>query len=215
MCPEGGDVEQRGALAWRQCDRVHIPAELGERAVEVSGEQLGAAALGARDDLEDGAMLRCHAPCFPQYPLRPEARTRVVTTTLRVLHLIKGLGRGGAERLVVDQVTLGDRADIAYEVAYLLPWKDAFVDDLASLAPVHCLGARGAYDLRWVRRFTRLVRERQIDVVHIHSPYVAGIARLALRARRSPVRTAYTMHNRAESHRWLSRWLDSHTRRFD
>jgi glycosyltransferase involved in cell wall biosynthesis len=125
--------------------------------------------------------------------------------------LIKGLGRGGAERLVVDQVTLGDRDAFEYEVAYLLPWKDALVADLAGIAPVHCLGARSDLDPRWALRLRRLVHKREIDLVHIHSPYVAGVARLVLRATRARVRLAYTLHNRSEAHRPLSRWIDERT----
>ncbi len=135
-----------------------------------------------------------------------------MTKSLRVLHLIKGLGRGGAERLVVDQVTFGDRTAFAYEIAYLLLWKDALVAEAeAAGASVHCLNTHVERDLRWALRLRRLVRERNIDVVHVHSPYVAGIARLALRASRRRVCIAYTLHNRADSHRRSTRLLDTRT----
>ena len=69
----------------------------------------------------------------------------------RVLWLAKGLGRGGAERLIVDAAALLDRDRYDVEVAYLLPWKDALVPDLTDAGvPVHCLGQTSAYDLRWV-----------------------------------------------------------------
>jgi glycosyltransferase involved in cell wall biosynthesis len=90
----------------------------------------------------------------------------------RILYLAKGLGRGGAEQIVLGSVRHGDRSRFRYEVAYLLPWKDALVADLESTgAAVHCLdGARGP---GWMRRLSRLVRERGIDLVHAHSPFVA------------------------------------------
>jgi glycosyltransferase involved in cell wall biosynthesis len=110
----------------------------------------------------------------------------------RVLILIKGLGRGGAEQLLVNAATYRDAAEFDYEVAYLLPWKDALVRDLevAGLA-VGCLdGARG---VAWIRRLRALVEHRRIDLVHIHSPYPAIGARIGLQGCR--VRLVCTEHN--------------------
>ncbi|MBN2622847.1 MAG: hypothetical protein JXA83_05755, partial [Acidimicrobiales bacterium] len=55
------------------------------------------------------------------------ARRRV-----RVLMLTKGLGRGGTERLIVGAARHLDRTQFDLDVAYLLPWKDAFVADVAA-----------------------------------------------------------------------------------
>jgi hypothetical protein len=46
---------------------------------------------------------------------------------IRVLLLIKGLGVGGAERLLERAVPYFDRDRYDYRVAYFLPWKDALV----------------------------------------------------------------------------------------
>ena len=46
--------------------------------------------------------------------------------------LTKGLGRGGAERLIVGAARLIDRERFDLDVAYLLPWKDAFAADVAA-----------------------------------------------------------------------------------
>lgn len=109
----------------------------------------------------------------------------------RVLLAIKGLGRGGAEQLVLSYARHLDRARYEVEVAYLLPWKDALVTELQSEGvAVHCLG--GSVEFGWVTRLKRLVRERRIDLTHVHSPYVAIGARLAL-SRRMPL--VYTEHN--------------------
>lgn len=132
-------------------------------------------------------------------------------TPVRVLWLIKGLGPGGAERLLVslaDALT-DDHHDEAHgsarlelHVAYLLPWKQHLVPELeAAGVPVHLLSATGrAWDLRWVLRLHRLVRRLGIDAVHSHSPLSAAFARVALRTlgRRRP-RHVYTEHNT-----WLS-----------
>ena len=49
----------------------------------------------------------------------------------RVLVLIKGLGIGGAERLIAEGAGYWDRESIDYRVAYFLPWKDQLVGEIA------------------------------------------------------------------------------------
>lgn len=108
---------------------------------------------------------------------------------LRILWLIKGLDAGGAELLLSMTARVRDRRAFDYEAAYLLPWKAGLVRDLeAQGVTVHCLDGGREWDLRWAARLRRLVRERRFDIVHVHSPYVAGIARLALRSLRPAVR---------------------------
>jgi glycosyltransferase involved in cell wall biosynthesis len=108
-----------------------------------------------------------------------------------VLILIKGLGRGGAEQLLASGVPYLDRERYRYQFAYLLPWKDSLVAELAGAGlPVHCLdGARGA---GWVGRLRSLVRREGIELVHAHSPVAAAGARVAAGRR---TRVVYTEHN--------------------
>jgi glycosyltransferase involved in cell wall biosynthesis len=122
----------------------------------------------------------------------------------RILWLTKGLGRGGAERLLVSLAKRLDRSCFHLEVAYVLPWKDALVPDLESLGtPVHCLGGTRAFDLRWIRRLRSLVRQGRFDIVHTHMPYVAVGAR---RLRRPPM--IHTEHNTWATYRPLTRWAN-------
>lgn len=135
-------------------------------------------------------------------PTRSEA-----SRPIRVLLLIKGLGRGGAEQLLVNAVERGDRDRFEYHVAYLLPWKDAFVEELEALGvPVTCLDG-GGRTLAWVGRLRRLVRDRGIDIVHVHSPYVAAAARLGL-PRRGPVLVT-TEHNVWERYHRATYWSNA------
>lgn len=116
----------------------------------------------------------------------------------RVLWLVKGLGPGGAEQLLVSAATVGDRERFAYEAAYLVPAKDHLVPALERRGVlVHCLAARRPLDLRWTARLRRLLVERRFDVVHLHSPLVAGLARPVVRSLPAARRPAVvsTEHN--------------------
>jgi glycosyltransferase involved in cell wall biosynthesis len=126
---------------------------------------------------------------------------------IRVLLLIKGLGRGGAEQLVVNAVEYGDGARFEYQVAYLLPWKDAFVADLHALGVMTtCLD--GAKGVAWLVRLRRLIRDQGIDVVHVHSPYAASFARCSL-PRSLPMVT--TEHNVWPRYHRATYWANATT----
>jgi glycosyltransferase involved in cell wall biosynthesis len=131
---------------------------------------------------------------------------RECSPSIRVLWLTKGLGRGGAERLVVSAAKRLDRSHFELEVAYLLPWKDALVPDLERLAvPVHCLSASHALDVRWISRLRRLVRQLKIDLVHTHMPYAALGAR-TISSPRLPI--IHTEHNTWQTYRVATRWAN-------
>ena len=111
--------------------------------------------------------------------------------------LTKGLGRGGTERLLAGTVRHLDRARFAAEVAYLLPWKDAFVGEVeAAGVPVECLDARRPTSVAWLGKLRRLVRDHEIDLVHTHMPVPAALARLALPRHTAFVHTEHNMWGR-------------------
>jgi glycosyltransferase involved in cell wall biosynthesis len=121
----------------------------------------------------------------------------------RVLYLIKALGRGGAEQLLVNAARYLDTAEFDYEVAYILPELNTLVPDLERLGlPTHCLGGtqRGV----WLSRLRALVRERRARIVHVHSPYAAVGARVVLKRPGGP-RLIYTEHNVWESYHPMTR----------
>ncbi len=131
-----------------------------------------------------------------------------IRARLRVLWLIKGLGPGGAERLLVHQAA--NRGDVDYQTVYLVPAKDQLVPELEALGvPCTCLGHGGNADLRWLARLRSVVRDQRIDLVHVHSPWPAGPARLSIRALgpRRP-RIVYTEHNRWAQYATATRWAN-------
>jgi glycosyltransferase involved in cell wall biosynthesis len=137
---------------------------------------------------------------------------------IRVLWLTKGLGPGGAERLLVSFAAHADRERFDLRAAYLLPWKDHLVSELAGLGvPTVCLAGPRELDPRWVFRLRKLVRAAKIDVVHVHSPLVAAVTRPALKAlpRRHRPAVMGTEHNLWSSHHPLTRWANRLTLRLE
>jgi len=130
-----------------------------------------------------------------------------------VLWLIKGLGPGGAERLLVTAAASHDRSQFDLHVAYLLPWKNQLVTELETLGvPCTCLEVHDERDLRWTGRLRRLLHDRPFDILHIHSPYAAGFARLVARSmpKAERPRLLTTEHNPWSTYRrptWLANAL--------
>jgi glycosyltransferase involved in cell wall biosynthesis len=118
-----------------------------------------------------------------------------------VLVLIKGLGIGGAEKLISEGARHWDRSHFDYRVAYVLPWKNQLVADIETLGiPVKCLGTRRGLTPPVAWRLRRLIRDSGAVVVHAHLPTAGILARLV-----SPVPVVYTEHNLAHSYRWATR----------
>ncbi len=133
-----------------------------------------------------------------------------MSSRTRVLWLAKGLGRGGAERLLADCARYRARDQYDIEVAYVLPWKDALRPELEKLdIRVHCLDGGRAWDPRWVLRLRRLVRKGRYDIVHTHMPIPAVAARLVL-GRHRPV-LVHTEHNVWPRYHWATRWANAAT----
>ncbi len=127
-----------------------------------------------------------------------------------MLWVIKCLGYGGAERLLVDMVAAGDRSRFEYEVAYVLRDKNALVPFIESEGtPVHSLGAVHDADLRWMRSLRRLLLRGSYDVVHFHLPYTAALGQLVVAALPKDSRpgVVYTEHSLWDRSPWISKAL--------
>ena len=127
-------------------------------------------------------------------------------SSVRVLWLAKGLGRGGAEMLLLSLARAMDRSRIEIEVAYRLPQKTALVEPLeAAGVRTHCLGAGGAH---WTVRLRQLLAEQRYDVVHSHAPLVGAAARAM--APRGTV-LLHTEHNTWDRYHPATRWVNGAT----
>jgi glycosyltransferase involved in cell wall biosynthesis len=135
-----------------------------------------------------------------------------------VLWLIKGLGAGGAERLLVEQARFGDTALAQPEIAYLFGHKQALLGEFtAAGVPCRCLGARRSWDPRWLWQLRRLCRSEHFALIHSHSPITTIGARIVLRSlpRSRRPRLVTTEHNVWGSHARPTRLADEITAKAD
>jgi len=121
-----------------------------------------------------------------------------------ICHLIKGLGRGGAESLL-PQAIRSTRGNATFSVGYFLPHKDALVSELRrEETGVRCFDAssNGAI-LGSIPKVARWLAEEKADLVHAHLPVAGIVARFAGRLAGIPV--VYTEHNLQQRYHPLTR----------
>jgi glycosyltransferase involved in cell wall biosynthesis len=126
----------------------------------------------------------------------------------RVLWLIAGLERGGAERLLCG---LAERiaGRFAVEVAHVTGPRAPLAARLRDAGvAVHDLGAARTASPGWLSRCSRLVARRGFDVVHTHSPLAAAMARAAVG--RGPA-FVHTEHSPWRQHHRATRWANALT----
>ena len=124
---------------------------------------------------------------------------------VKVLHVIKSLGRGGAERLLIETMRLHNKSVFEFHCVYFLPWKNHLVSELeAEGCNVCCLSASN--NLRLLLRVISLsnyIKRNEIDVIHAHLPWSGVVARLAGKVAGVPV--IYSEHNKQERYHMLTR----------
>lgn len=144
---------------------------------------------------------------FPHSPDEPSEDSQV----LRVLHLVKGLGPGGAERLLVNQLETGSPS-IQYAVARVVGGKHHLVAEIESTGAEALVIGGGRF---WPLGLRTLIRRWSPDIVHAHSPILAGVARLLRASGQIDAKLVTTEHNRWPRHHRLTRTFNRRTARFD
>ena len=130
---------------------------------------------------------------------------------MRVLHVITGINRGGAENHLLDLVRHQRARGFAVTVAYLREchyWAAA-LRELG--AEVQHLGLRFYGDLRPLVKLRRVIGSGGFDLVHAHLPPAELYARLALLGAQA-LPLLITKHNEERfcalpGHRLLGRWV--------
>lgn len=130
---------------------------------------------------------------------------------IRVLHIIKSLGRGGAEMLLPETLKLHDKSKFSFHYIYFLPWKNQMVEYIvAAGGTVTCFPADN--NIKIIMQY-KLVSEyckiNEINLIHCHLPWSGFLGRLIFRNLKIPV--IYTEHNIQEKYHFATKNLNKIT----
>lgn len=127
---------------------------------------------------------------------------------VKVLHIIKSLGRGGAETLLQEVLLEHDAEKFEFHFIYFLPWKNQMVAGIESNGgKVTLMHARN--NIQIMRKLSEVIdyiRKHQINLVHAHLPWAGFLARLIHRRINIPL--IYTEHNIQQRYHWVTRTLN-------
>jgi len=134
-----------------------------------------------------------------------------LSQTVKVLHIIKSLGRGGAEMLLPETLKLHDQSRFEFHYIYFLPWKDQLVKDIENAGgKVTCLPAKNNLSiLKQVGNIIKYVREHQIDLIHAHLPWAGFVSRFV--HRKTGISVVYSEHNMQERYHFATKYLNKFT----
>ena len=126
----------------------------------------------------------------------------------KVLHIIKSLGRGGAEMLLPETLKLHDRSQFDFHYIYFLPWKNQMVEAINDQGgKVTCLAASN--NLKLIAKYKEVIRYckvNDIDLIHCHLPWAGFMGRLVHKQTGIPV--IYTEHNMQERYHIITKLLN-------
>lgn len=137
----------------------------------------------------------------------------------RVSAVIKSLGPGGSERLLLEFARVASESGVGLSVISLLSQKQHLIPAIEQAGvPVSCVGVTSLKNAVWLPRLLRALRASRPEVIHVHSPALAPAVRLAAHLRllglRRP-RVVTTEHNRWSAYHPISRWLNAATALLD
>lgn len=119
-------------------------------------------------------------------------------TKIKILHIIKSLGRGGAEMLLPETLKIHNQEKFEFHYVYFLPWKDQMVASLKDAGgKVSCLEAKD--NIRLMLQYKQIIsycKKYQINLIHCHLPWAGFVGRLVHQKTGIPV--LYTEHNMQE-----------------
>ena len=117
---------------------------------------------------------------------------------IKILHIIKSLGRGGAEMLLPETLKLHNKEKFEFHYIYFLPWKNQMVEALTEAgAKVNCFEAKD--NIRLILQYKKIIaycKEQEIALIHCHLPWAGFLGRLVHKKTGLPV--LYTEHNMQE-----------------
>lgn len=130
---------------------------------------------------------------------------------IKILHLIKSLGRGGAEMLLQETLKQHDHNKFEFHYIYFLPWKDQMVKGLQDAGGiVKNLPARNNVIIALqTGKIIRYIKRNNIQMLHCHLPWAGFVGRFIHMITGIPV--LYSEHNKQERYHWITKAINKLT----
>jgi len=127
---------------------------------------------------------------------------------IKTLHIIKSMGRGGAEMLLPETLKLHDKDKYEFHYIYFLPWKDQMVSAIEENGGiVHCFNASNNIKIMLqANKVSAYVKEHNINLIHCHLPWAGFLGRLVYQKTKTPL--LYTEHNMQERYHIATKMLN-------
>lgn len=124
---------------------------------------------------------------------------------IKVLHLIKSLGRGGAEKLIPQTVALHNREKYEFYCIYFFHKEEYIMEELEAVGIQLFLFPSSNWGLfKQIKKVREFILEHQIDLIHAHLPWAGILSRLVGRKLNIPI--VYTEHNTWDRYNLISYW---------
>jgi|TARA_R100000455_G_C6265067_1_gene120299 glycosyltransferase involved in cell wall biosynthesis len=128
-----------------------------------------------------------------------------VSKKIKVLHLIKSLGRGGAEKLIPETASVHDQNRFEFHCLYFYHQQENIVDELERAGiQVHLIPSGNLGLFFQVKKVSSFIKENNFDLIHAHLPWAGILARFV--GLNLPIPIVYTEHNTWDRYNKVSYW---------
>ncbi|MCS5489036.1 glycosyltransferase [Algoriphagus limi] len=128
-----------------------------------------------------------------------------MTQKIKILHLIKSLGRGGAEKLIPETALVHDQSRFEFHCLYFYRQKENIIDELERAGiQVHLIPSGNLGLFFQVSKVKKFILENGFQIIHAHLPWAGILARAVGRQVDIPI--VYTEHNTWDRYNKVSYW---------
>jgi glycosyltransferase involved in cell wall biosynthesis len=133
------------------------------------------------------------------------ATTNPVYKKIKILHLIKSLGRGGAEKLIPETALVHNQDRFEFYCIYFFHQEDYIIDELERAGiQVHLIPSKNLALFFQIQKVREFIKEHSIDIIHAHLPWAGILSRFVGRDIKIPI--VYTEHNTWDRYNIVSYW---------
>ena len=127
---------------------------------------------------------------------------------IKILHIIKSLGRGGAEMLLPETLKEHNQDRFEFHYIYFLPWKNQMVEVIETAGgKTSCFSAKN--NIQVILQYSNIIdycKKHQIQIIHAHLPWAGFVSRLVHFKTGIPV--IYTEHNLQERYHFITKFIN-------